>query len=99
MLNDSFGYYLAVPVEMYYLQMRMRTNELHTGQTFTGFAQTECAMTWYLSTYYSAYQWQVNITDVSGGNATGTFSGYLLKSNDVDTIFVTDGNFLNIEIQ
>lgn len=98
-LNDSFGYYLAVPVEMYYLQMRMRTNTLSTGQTFTTYAQTECSMIWYLGTYYSAYQWCVNITDVSGGAATGTFSGYLLKSNDIDTVFITDGNFLNIEIQ
>jgi len=89
---DSFGYYLAVPIEKYYLQIRMQTGTLATGQT----PVSTCGTMWYYSTTYTACNWNVHLTSVST-TATGTFNGTLV--NNTDTIQITNGNFLNINIQ
>lgn len=86
------GYYLPIPIESYFIQIRLDT-------ITTGTINSSAGMLWQYGNTYTAFNWVTTISSISGGEATGTFSGYMILMPQHDTIEITNGNFLNIEIQ
>lgn len=91
------GYHFDQPCGDYFIQNKLWTDSLLAPHNYTD-TLIETAMQWQGTYWFAWNTFTVKVDSVSGGQAYGKFSGYLVKLAAADTLFITSGQFNHIPI-
>lgn len=91
------GYHFDVPCADYFIQNKLWSDSLLAPHNYSD-TLIETAMVWQGTNWFTWSSFYIKIDSVSGGQAFGKFSGYLVKLQAADTLFITAGQFNHIPI-